>query len=671
MSAAAGAAPQPTPAPPQQQQPPYIIAGPAGAGAKRVRLIGAAGGEELADDNPWLHMRLQDGADPQDGAGAANDGGGGADGADEGPMRPEEVVEAFACARGELDWLLALLTRLKEGRHLAVARADRGPAQRVADMAADKGTRVSRRCSALRAAAAALEEGSAALAAAGEREDAFYSQLARLQRYWLLRMPPADSPYSFLVNLGLGPDGTPTPTAAAAAPGAGGAAPGAAAAAAAGGGDEEEGGGGVVPLLKDSSGRVRVQVAPPRRRDEAPSVLVKRRQEPPAVYAGAPAVHALLLRRQQQLMWRSAHELLDSELSALVSGRLQAALQAAGGGAGGAAPRGGAPPPAPGLRHLGALCKAVLARLSGDADAGGDNGGDGSDAPGGGGPGGGAPTAPGGAGGLPPLRLTPRPGEGAALSPGMLLDSVVCESEDAEGPEDDASLASLRPLVLQHIVHTQLKHLLGTFAPGAAAAHAGAAGARAQRLGGGGTRGGGGGGGGGGARPTLVASLGQWIVHGSSRDLVRAEVDRQLAASPGVVPQTFATCAPCTSAIKLLPPPPPPGGGDAGGGGGPQANGGGGGGDGAPRAAPLPALLLLSGSALSIEGAAPAGADPAALLSLEARQAVRSMAELPPALAATLSALGAVGGGTGDGAPAAPPPGTWAAAALGAAMEED
>jgi hypothetical protein len=43
--------------------------------------------------------------------------------------------------QGELDWLLALLTRLKEGRHLAVARADRGPAQRVADMAADKGTR--------------------------------------------------------------------------------------------------------------------------------------------------------------------------------------------------------------------------------------------------------------------------------------------------------------------------------------------------------------------------------------------------------------------------------------------------------------------------------------------------------------------------------------------------
>lgn len=46
--------------------------------------------------------------------------------------------------------------------------------------------RVSRRCSALRAAATALEEGTSALAAAAEQEDAFYAQLARLQRFWLV-----------------------------------------------------------------------------------------------------------------------------------------------------------------------------------------------------------------------------------------------------------------------------------------------------------------------------------------------------------------------------------------------------------------------------------------------------------------------------------------------------
>jgi hypothetical protein len=199
--------------------------------------------------------------------------------------------------------------------------------------------RVSRRCAALKAAAAALEEGAAALAAAGAREDAFYGQLARLQRYWLvrggakkmlcrglgllmvlcsrhlpqeqqqqrvqqkfrcrseglisinptrgppsppppqLRMPPADSPYSFLVSLGLGPDGAATPTSAraTAAPPSSSATATAAAVART---EEEEAaeGAGVVPLLKDATGRVRVQVAAPRRRDEVPSVMVKRRQ---------------------------------------------------------------------------------------------------------------------------------------------------------------------------------------------------------------------------------------------------------------------------------------------------------------------------------------------------------------------------------------------------------
>jgi len=97
-------------------------------------------------------------------------------------------------------------------------------------------------------------------------------------------MPPADSPYSFLVSLGLGPDGAPTPTSARTAHAAGGAG-----AQAVGGGDEEEAGGcsGVVPLLKDpASGRVRVQVAAAKQRGEVLSVVVKRRQGGVAVLGG-------------------------------------------------------------------------------------------------------------------------------------------------------------------------------------------------------------------------------------------------------------------------------------------------------------------------------------------------------------------------------------------------
>ena len=96
---------------PPPQPPPYIVAGAAAPG-RRVRAIGPAGAEEHAADNPWLQMRLNaDGAadGANDDAAAAADaaekaagggGGGGGDGDDsDAEMRPEEVVEAFACAR--------------------------------------------------------------------------------------------------------------------------------------------------------------------------------------------------------------------------------------------------------------------------------------------------------------------------------------------------------------------------------------------------------------------------------------------------------------------------------------------------------------------------------------------------------------------------------------------
>lgn len=142
MSSAAARPPTPTP--------PYIVAGP--VPAKRVRLIDPQGVEEHADDNPWLQMRLQDGAEQQqvrragssseprfaerraapsrascaglacacaptpppgrarararltgphpapvqDEAAAASGAHAAGDGEE---MRPEEVIEAFACAR--------------------------------------------------------------------------------------------------------------------------------------------------------------------------------------------------------------------------------------------------------------------------------------------------------------------------------------------------------------------------------------------------------------------------------------------------------------------------------------------------------------------------------------------------------------------------------------------
>lgn len=60
-SGAAGAAPV-------AAAPPQYVAAPAPPAGKRVRLIGPLGGEEHADDNPWLHMRLQDAPEQQVGA---------------------------------------------------------------------------------------------------------------------------------------------------------------------------------------------------------------------------------------------------------------------------------------------------------------------------------------------------------------------------------------------------------------------------------------------------------------------------------------------------------------------------------------------------------------------------------------------------------------------------
>jgi hypothetical protein len=134
-----------------------------------------------------------------------------------------------------------------------------------------------------------------------------------------------------------------------------------------------------------------------------------------------------------------------------------------------------------------------------------------------------------------------------ALSPeGLLLDDPLGTGgpRGGTGLDDDdldPSLASLRPLVLQHVLHAQLRHLLGTFPPGAAALHAGASGARAPRAaaGGGGPRGAGAGAS---ARPTLLATLGRWLVHGSSRELLRAELDRQVGGFRGPCLRCVAAC---------------------------------------------------------------------------------------------------------------------------------
>jgi hypothetical protein len=122
--------------------------------------------------------------------------------------------------------------------------------------------RYQRRAAAAASAAAALSEGAAALAALGSKEDAFYEQVAQLQRYWKVQTEPPDSAYAYSVNLKLtsssSSSGSADPASAAAA-----------AAAAVGRGSVS-----TVYILKDPSEMLRVQV-PAQKEPWAPTVTRK------------------------------------------------------------------------------------------------------------------------------------------------------------------------------------------------------------------------------------------------------------------------------------------------------------------------------------------------------------------------------------------------------------
>ncbi|KAF6264573.1 hypothetical protein COO60DRAFT_71316 [Scenedesmus sp. NREL 46B-D3] len=258
---------------------PFIVP----AAFKSVRTIGAEGKEEHADDNPWVHMQLKDPFTQQQSAQTTVDlatlAAAGPDGlpdaaaaaaeaaaaeaeaaADEAP-RPEEVMKAFASAKGELEWLQATLATLREGRYLTVGKVEKpGGPQLLVDIAAAANSRYQRRSAAAAAAAAALSEGAAALSALGSKEDAFYEQVAQLQRFWKVQSEPPGSAYAYSVNLRLTSSSSssdsaePEPSAAAAAIGRGSVP--------------------VVHILKDPSGMLRVQV-PAQKDSGAPSVTRK------------------------------------------------------------------------------------------------------------------------------------------------------------------------------------------------------------------------------------------------------------------------------------------------------------------------------------------------------------------------------------------------------------
>ncbi|KAF8060351.1 hypothetical protein HT031_004887 [Scenedesmus sp. PABB004] len=629
-----------------------------------------------------------------------DDGDGAAAPHEEAEPRPDEVIKAFAAAKGELEWLQATLVTLAEGKYLTVGRVEKvtGP-QRLADLAIAANARFRRRAASAAAAAAALSEGAAALAALGAKEDAFYGQVASLQRYWKVSREPADSAYAYAANLRLaaappeGPDDD---------------------AAAIGRGPV-----GVVRILKDPSGGLRVQV-PPRRAEGPPSVMAKAAEEPPVVFAGPAAIHGLLLQQLRLNAWHCVLGALDAEIGHMLglparlqpsaaaraatsaghlsragSGATQQGSEAAGPWDGGGGSGGGAPAAAARaggstlVRQVAAmgggahftfyatLSSLVLQAVVGSAATAGEAevleqqqataaAGQPAAAP--------APAAaarepsadPGARGGTPACSLSMdgslgelgeldvgAPWERAAAeaaaaagAPGLLpqQQQQPCGGGAAPAPAvvTDPQLLSLRPLALEHLIITQLGHLLtsprqgphegpamaasayaaarererapgrgggagggSSFSVTSGAGGAGGAGAAAARARG---AAGGGGGGGGVAAPlllpaalSLLTALSRWLSHSSSRELLRRVLDEALLPHPGAMARTLASCHMCVAALQLgaspapaarerrAPEPPgPPG--DACGGRGAAAD-----------AAPL--VVLLTDTSVGLEGA--------------------------------------------------------------------
>lgn len=269
---------------------------------KRVRAIQPEGQQEEEEENIWAYMQFSDAqmqeqqqqqqAQPEEGAppDAAPD--------------PEAVTEAFQAAKGELEWLLCTLDRLKAGEVLAVSRCDKEASQKLAELAVAQSLKLARRRSALAAAAEQLRAGAAALSLAVSREDSFYIELARLQRCWKLRMNPPGSEQLFTFDLSLLPPTLAhTPLAAAVA-------------AAGGGGGGADGGWERAAIMRGPLGDLRLQVpAPALPASAALPGSAAAAQPAPRVCVGTREVHSFLLARQRALLWAAARGCIEAEES--------------------------------------------------------------------------------------------------------------------------------------------------------------------------------------------------------------------------------------------------------------------------------------------------------------------------------------------------------------------
>lgn len=161
--------------------------------AKRLKMIDEQGKEEFEQKDFMAaaflsNPNLAPPAKPED------------DHQDESIPTPWEALEKFTTARGELDVILDLITFLEEGKTLAIRSFQKQ--RRIADLAQDNMLKIGRKQSALQEASRRLRHGAEALRVIAARETSFYSDFAKIQKFWRVRLNPgnADTPFAVELN---------------------------------------------------------------------------------------------------------------------------------------------------------------------------------------------------------------------------------------------------------------------------------------------------------------------------------------------------------------------------------------------------------------------------------------------------------------------------------------
>lgn len=238
--------------------------------AERVQAFEPDGTETCAPDARWAFMARANVTDKEpdeeDTEEVAQE---------EKPTLPWRALEAIQTAKGEVDVILDLVALVRQQEVVATTNVQK-PRMTIGDLAAEHALRAQSKVQQLRGASQQLRRGVAHLRERLDRNRRFYADLAHLQRDWNVQGTGAVTK-GFAVDLALQPPDSAQPSTS------------------------------LVDVLQGSDGGVCVMAD---QRDTEAGM-------PAGMVSGVSAVHKVLIRRQDRLVWQSIREAVLEEASQL------------------------------------------------------------------------------------------------------------------------------------------------------------------------------------------------------------------------------------------------------------------------------------------------------------------------------------------------------------------